>query len=145
MRFLATLLVALIVSILVGGVFAVLLADWLRGDETFILIFVAIGPVALVSLIVFLIAGTRPEPRRAIGRAARTLVILLVLAAMALAILEFLTAPTDGLGIQGMELIGAMFACCALVVITQWIVFRLGARGPGTVTSTPQFGRPPQT
>jgi hypothetical protein len=141
MRLLVTILLALVLSWLGGSAAAVLAADWARGDESFILAFMAIPLAGLVALVVLLVASTRTVPSRAINLAALSMAGLLLLLFAGLSLVELFVNGTLASAWRGVQLFVGIFGSCIVVVMVQWVVFRwrtrarppamLFGRGPG--------------
>lgn len=131
MRLFLTVVVGFLASVLAGTMLGVVVADRVRGDEVYILVFMAVPVVALVALAAFVVAWTRPAQRRAVDRVGRYLALLLAATGAILAAMEFFSAPTDGVGRRGLELVAAMTGCSLVTVIVQWLFFRANAREPG--------------
>ena len=141
MRLFVTILLALILSWLGGSAAALLLAEWARGDESFILAFMAIPLVGLVALAVFLVAATRPVPPRALNSAAAAMVGVLALILAGLSVLEFFVNGTLASAWRGVQLLIGIVGSGAAIILIQWAVFRwrpraappamLFGRGPG--------------
>lgn len=140
MRLVVTIVLALILSWLGGSAAATLIADWARGDESFILAFMAIPLAGLVALVVFLVASTRPVPARAIGMVAFVMIGLLVLLFAALSVFELFVNGTLASAWRGVQLYVGIFGSSAVVVLVQWVVFRWRSR---PAPSQMLFGRGP--
>lgn len=120
MRMVLTILFALLVSIPAGGIVAVLLAESTKADETFILVFFAIAPAALLASAIFLFASVRG----ATARAAKIMLALIALTFILLAGWEYLSATAPGTGLRGVQLIGSTALTLAVIVLVQWLIFR---------------------
>lgn len=141
MRLFVTILLALILSWLGGSAAALLLAEWARGDESFILAFMAIPLVGLVALAVFLVAATRPVPARALNSAAAAMMGVLALILAGLSVLELFVNGTLASAWRGVQLLIGIVGSGAAIILIQWAVFRwrsraappamLFGRGPG--------------
>lgn len=140
MRLVVTIVLALILSWLGGSAAATLIADWARGDESFILAFMALPLAGLVALVVFLVASTRPVPVRAINRVAFVTVALLVVLFAALSVFELFVNGTLASAWRGVQLYVGIFGSSAVVVIVQWLIFRWRSR---PAASQMLFGRGP--
>ena len=140
MRLFVTILLALILSWLGGSAAALLLAEWARGDESFILAFMAIPLVGLVALAVFLVAATRPVPPRALNSAAAAMMGVLALILVGLSVLELFDNGTFASAWRGVQLLIGIVGSGAAIILIQWAVFRWRARA---APSTMLFGRGP--
>jgi hypothetical protein len=120
MRMVLTILFALLASIPAGGTVAVLLADLTRADETFILVFFAIAPAALLASAIFLFAAARG----ATTGAAKIMLGLIALTFVLLGGWEYLSAPATDTGLRGVALIGSIALTLAVIVLVQWLIFR---------------------
>ena len=140
MRLVVTIALALILSWLGGSAAATLIADWAKGDESFILAFMALPLAGLVALAVFLVASTRPVPARAINRVAFVTVALLVVLFAALSVFELFVNGTLASAWRGVQLYVGIFGSSAVVVIVQWLIFRWRSR---PAPSQMLFGRGP--
>jgi len=139
MRLLVTLALALVLSWLGGSAAAMAAAEWARGDESFVLAFMAIPLASLVAAVILLIASTRSP--RALLVSASVMIGLLALLFAALSVLELFVNGTLASAWRGVQLYVAILGSCAVVVIVQWAVFRwrtrsappamLFGRGPG--------------
>ena len=137
MRFVLTVIAALVASGLAGSMVGVVTAEWARGDESYILVFMAVTLVALVAALVFIVAWFRPVPARAINRSAAALTILLLLCLVGLCAIELSTAPVMVIAWRGIQLALALVGSCIAAVLTQWAIFRLRSQPRQPVT----FGR----
>mgnify|MGYP000134845224 FL=1 len=140
MRLVVTIVLALILSWLGGSAAATLIAEWARGDESFILAFMAIPLAGLIAAALFLVASTRPVPGRAINRVAFVTVALLVLLCAALSVFELFVNGTLATAWRGVQLYIGIFGSSAVVVIVQWLIFRWRSR---PAPSQMLFGRGP--
>lgn len=138
MRLLVTLALALVLSWLGGSAAALFAADWANGDESFILVFMAIPLASLVAAAVFLVASTRSP--RALLVSGSVMIGLLALMVGALSVLELFVNGTLASAWRGVQLYIAITGSCAVVVIVQWMVFRWRARAAPT---TMLFGHGP--
>lgn len=139
MRLAFAILLALAGSLLAGSAVAVAVADWARGDESYILAFMAVPLASLVALVPFLVAGTRPVPARAVNRVALALVLLLGILFVAGGVVELAANGTMQSAWRGIQLIVAILGSVLAVVAVQWLVFRIRARG--AAPAVPRFGR----
>ncbi len=129
MRGLATALIAILVSGLTSGMTAVIAADWIRADETFILIFLSIFPVTLIVASVFLVRWARLTG----NPSATDKIAMWMLIAVAFLFAGFSTwsfagsypADTAGREVNRCAAFAATFAC---IVLTQWLIFRRAVR-----------------
>ncbi len=140
MRLVVTIVLALILSWLGGSAAATLIAEWARGDESFILAFMAIPLAGLVAAVLFLLASTRPVPGRAVNRVAFVTLALLVLLFAALSVFELFVNGTLASAWRGVQLYVGIFGSCAVVVVVQWLIFRWRSR---PAPSQMLFGRGP--
>ncbi len=140
MRLFVTILLALILSWLGGSAAALLLAEWARGDESFILAFMAIPLVGLVALAVFLVAATRPVPPRALNSAAAAMMGVLALILAGLSVLELFVNGTLASAWRGVQLLIGIVGSGAAIILIQWAVFRWRSRA---APSAMLFGRGP--
>ncbi len=140
MRLVVTVVLALILSWLGGSAAATLIADWARGDESFILAFMAIPLAGLVAAVVFLVASTRPVPALAINRVGLATIGLLALLFAALSVFELFVNGTLASAWRGVQLYIGIFGSIAAVVLVQWLIFRFRSR---PVPSQMLFGRGP--
>ncbi|MCR5859791.1 hypothetical protein [Mesorhizobium sp. J428] len=135
-----TVVLALILSWLGGSAAATLIADWARGDESFILAFMAIPLAGLVVAVVFLVASTRPVPALAINRVCFATIGLLALLFAALSVFEIFVSGSLAAAWRGVQLYIGVFGSIVAVVLVQWLIFRLRSR---PVQSQMLFGRGP--
>ena len=140
MRLVVTIVLALILSWLGGSAAATLIADWARGDESFILAFMALPLAGLVAAVAFLVASTRPVPALAISRVGLVTIGLLALLFAALSVFEIFVSGTLASAWRGVQLYIGIFGSIAAVVLVQWLIFRLRSR---PVPSQMLFGRGP--
>lgn len=119
MRLAVTILFALLASIPAGGIVAVLLADWVKADESFILVFFAIMPAALLTSAVFMFSAAKG----ATAQAARILLSIVVVTLSALALWDYVTVPYPGSNMRGVRLIVSMGITLATVIVVQWLIF----------------------
>lgn len=140
MRLVVTIVLALLLSWLGGSAAAMLAAEWARGDESFILAFMAIPLAGLVAAVLFLVALTRTVPARAINRVAFVTVGLLVVLFAALSVFELFVNGTLASAWRGVQLYVGIFGSSAVVVIVQWLIFRWRSR---PAPSQMLFGRGP--
>jgi hypothetical protein len=139
MRLVVTIVLALILSRLGGAAAATLVADCARGDESFILAFMALPFAGLVAAVVFLVASTRSA--RAIGMVAFVMTALLALLFAALSVFELFVNGTLASAWRGVQLYVGIFGSSAVVVLVQWAVFRWRSR---PAAPTMLFGRGPE-
>lgn len=140
MRVVVTVVLALILSWLGGSAAATLIADWARGDESFIIAFMAIPLAGLVAAVVFLVASIRPVPAPAINRVGIATIGLLALLFAALSVFEIFVNGTLASAWRGVQLYIGIFGGIAAVVLVQWLIFRFRSR---PVQSQMLFGRGP--
>jgi hypothetical protein len=138
-RIVVTILLALALSTVAGAALGVGAADWVRGDESYIVVFAIVPVMALVALAFFLIASTRRETARALWAAAKILVALLLLALFGLSAVEFGANGTWPSAWRGIQLLLTIAGCCLLTVLVQWAVFRW--RVQPAAPEQPKFGR----
>lgn len=140
MRLVVTVVLALILSWLGGSAAATLIADWARGDEGFILAFMAIPLAGLVVAVVFLGASIRPVPALAINRVGVATIGMLAVLSAALSVFEIFVNGSLAAAWRGVQLYIGIFGSIAAVVLVQWLIFRLRLR---PVQSQMLFGRGP--
>ena len=138
MRLVVTIVLALLLSWLGGSAAALLAAEWARGDESFILAFMALPFAGLVAAVVFLVASTRSA--RAIGMVALVMIGMLVLLFAALSVFELFVNGTLASAWRGVQLYVGIFGSSAVVVFVQWVVFRWRSRPAAPAML---FGRDP--
>lgn len=117
-----TILFALLVSIPAGGVVAVLLAEWAGADSTYILVFMAIPPGALLACAVYLFAVSR---RNAVMRA---MTIMLGVLTLTIAVFATIESSTAGPQSNGMKPIVSFGLTLAAIIAAQAPIFRLRER-----------------
>ncbi|MDP3898614.1 MAG: hypothetical protein Q8Q62_18230 [Mesorhizobium sp.] len=142
MRTVVTLLLALVASWLAGSLAGVVLAEWADGDESFILIFMSVPIVSIMAAAVFLIAGTRAVPARAINRAALALVMLTAILLASFSVFEFFINGTVASAWRGIQLMIGMAGAWLAVVVAQWAIFLW--RAHSAAPPAMQFGRLPE-
>lgn len=119
MRLVVTILFALLASIPASGIVAVLLAEWTKADESYILVFMGIAPVALLACAIYLFAATRG----AVFPAMKVMLGVIAVFFILFGGLEFFSAPTPDIGKRGLKLIGAIALTAAIIVIVQGLIF----------------------
>ena len=139
MRNIVTALAAFAASVLVAGLAAVLLAQELRAQEEFILVFAAVVPLGMIFVLRLLAASYRREPRGAISRVARWLLAVVVLLVAGLAGYAFYVAQMR-IGVVGdLPMLLGISIPAAIVLLVQWTVFAFRARPAAPPPM--QFGR----
>jgi len=119
-----TSIVALTASALAAAVVAMRLAEWADAAEAYILVFLAIAPAAVIAAATFLIAGTRRDPKVAIGKAGRVLLWIVGVVFILLAAASYFGTVSPTLAWREVKLAVALAAVCAVIIIAQWMVFR---------------------
>ncbi|WP_439576147.1 hypothetical protein [Phreatobacter sp.] len=130
MRSIVTFAAALLLSLLAGGVALQIIVERVRADESFILAFFALPVLAVAFLVVLGLALGLVRTRRGVDVTAAGLGLFLVVAGLSLAVLEWLSAPTAGIGSRGAVLIGAIAAGSLVAVAVQWLMLRRLAAQP---------------
>ena len=138
MRNLVTAVIAVAISVLLAGIVAVVLAEYLRAQVDFALVFMTIAPLALVCAVPLLIASFRAEPRLAAARVGRTMLALFALLLLGLfgyvLFIEPRALPGD------LPIIIALCVTGYVVLLTQWTLFHWRAP-PRTQLAPLRFGR----
>ena len=143
MRPFLIMLLVLVGSGLAGSMVGLAAAEWVNGDQSYVLVFMAVPVVALVSLAFFLIAGTRPDPARAVNNATKFLLVVLALMLFGLSALELGASGSLASAWRGIQFMLVLAGSGAVTVLFQWVVFRLRARKP-VASPPPRFGRQPE-
>lgn len=129
-------MISFLLSVLAGALVVQQLAVWSRGQEEFIPLFVLPALVALVVSVLFLIARLRPDPVKAAGRIAKTLIGLMVLGFVFLALLLLIDGGPETLMSDGVMIVGLALPQIVVVAV-QWVVFGRGQATPPAI----RFGR----
>jgi hypothetical protein len=124
MRTAVTLVVALTLSVLAALIVAALLAEWTNAAEGYILVFLVIAPAALIAAALFLIAGTRSDPKASIGKAGRALLWIVGVLFLLLAAVSYFGTVSQSLAWREVKLTTALTAVCLIIIAAQWLVFR---------------------
>lgn len=129
-------IISFLLSVLAGALVVQQLAVWSRGQEEFIPLFVLPALVAVVVSVLFLIARFRPDPVKAAGRIAKTLIVLLVLGFVFLASLILIDSGPETLMRDGVIIV-AIALPQIVVVAVQWLLFGRGQAASPAI----RFGR----
>jgi hypothetical protein len=142
MRRLGTMVFAFIVSFLVASAFGTAVVLLLRGDDSYVPVVFAAGIVAAIAAPLLAVASLFAGARRAVGRAAWGLILLLGLLAFGIAAVELGAQGTLRAASRGAGTAAILFASCALAVWLQGGIFRSDARRRQETQEPPvRFGR----
>ncbi len=128
MRNVLTAVLAFMLSTFLAGMAAVVVAEQLQAGEEFILVFLAIAPLGLIVVLPMFIASFRPEPRGAVSRVARWLVVLFAACFVALFGYAFYVAQARVDYVEDLPILASIAVPAAIILAVQWILFRWRAR-----------------
>lgn len=135
LRGLATAMIALLVSAFAGSMAAVAIAEYVRAQEEFILVFMGVPIVALITTIALLIAGALGR----LGAGAFVLLVLVILLTVAAFVASLYTQGTFAATARDTPIIAGFAIPSVVVIAAQWLVLRLRARR--VAPPPPRFGR----
>lgn len=138
MRIAVTTLLMLIAGFLAGGLVAQGIALEANADQEFIIVFMGLGAVLILSTVVFFIVQFFADVRRAAAYAVRLLLALLLIIAAALIGIDLVSDPEHGMFAKSWPLIAGLTVPNAVIVIVQWLIVRW--RYPAS-PKMPVFGR----
>ena len=138
MRILVTTLLMVVAGFLAGGLVAQGLAVETGADQEFILVFVAIACILVVSSVVFFAVQFFTDVRKAAGVAMRILLGFIVVAALILIVIDLIDQPDHGAIARSWPIIVGLTLPNAILVVVQWLIVRY--RNPGPMVM-PMFGR----
>lgn len=139
MRNILTAVAAFVVSTFVAGMAALLIAEETHAQEEFILVFASIAPLGLIVGLPLLVASYGREPRLAVSRTARWLLVVFALLLAGLFGFAFYMAQTGGAVVDDLPILAGISIPAVTILVVQWLVFRLRARAPAVPPM--QFGR----
>ena len=124
MRFFLTIVFALFASMFAAGCVALGLAEWTRANEAYILVFMAIAPVALLAAMFLTFATTRTNQSGAINKTAKALIVIVVFLFAVGLMLSFLGGSSITALWNEIKLTGALAVSCVTIIAAQWLIFR---------------------
>jgi hypothetical protein len=134
-----TTLLLLFCGMFTGGMVAQVLAVETGADQEFILVFMLVMLVLLLSTVVFVVAQFSDNPRRAANRAAFILLALIATWAVFLVAWDILEA-LEGVAVKSSwPIITGLTLPNAVTVVVHWLIARWRAR-----PAQPHFGRGPE-
>ena len=122
-RTILSLFLALILSLLAGGIVVQAIAQAVRGDEVYIVAFVWVPVAACLSLVAMSLAGAVSGTVTGLGRMALGLGLLTAIAGIGLTIWSLAASGRASLGREA-PLIAAFVLPTWAVVLTQWWFLR---------------------
>lgn len=141
MRWLSTIIFALLMSALVGSfVSAGLGLYFLNDGEAYVVLVMTALAAAVVAAALFAFALLLPVRRGAVRFVGYALLIVLAVMAFGIAAVEFGAQGSVNAASRAMETAGLMFCSAALVVVLQWILFRRAANYEKPIPEI-RFGR----
>jgi hypothetical protein len=138
-RTIFTTLLMLFAGMFTGGMVAQVLAEETGADQEFILVFMLVMLVLLLSTVVFVATQFFDNPRRAANRAAFVLLGLIVLWAAFLVGWDIVDSPPGTALKSSWPIITGLTLPNAVTVIVHWLIARWRGR-----RAQPQFGRGPE-
>lgn len=138
MRIVVTSLLMIVAGLLAGGFVAEGLAVQTGADQEFILVFVALAAILIVSTVVFFFVQFFADVRKAARVAMLALVSLVAVAALLLVAIDLIDQPAHGAIANSWPIIVGLTLPNAILVLTQWLIVRW--RNPAPM-AMPLFGR----
>lgn len=139
MRTVFTTLLLLFAGMFTGGMVAQVLAVETGADQEFILVFMLVMLVLLVSTVVFVATQFSANPRRAANRAAFVLLVLILVWAVFLIGWDILDSPQGTTLRSSWPIITGLTLPNAVTVVVHWLIARWRGK-----PASPQFGRGPE-
>lgn len=125
MSVIVTALFAMFVSGLASGVVAVIIADWIKADETFILVFMSIAPVVLMVSAVFLLRWSAATGQPGVTDRIAAWMFCVVAALFAFfSIWSFVGSYPVSTAWREVRLFAAFAATFGTIIAAQWLIFR---------------------
>jgi hypothetical protein len=124
MRIFLTSLLAFVLSLLAAGMAAVKIAEATKAREEFILVFFAIGIIAILANVVFAIAQARQDPPAAVAATGRWLLAWLGLMLIGVLILSILANRNLSDTTRDIPLLVGFVLPGAIIIMVQWLVVR---------------------
>lgn len=124
MRILFTTILAFILSIMIGGMAAVQIAEITKAQEEFILAFMSLILVAVVATIAFAVAQARADPSTSIITTGRWSMALLAASAVGLIMWSVFGANSLQESRRDIPLLLGLIAPAFLAIATQWLFVR---------------------
>lgn len=116
---------AFFLSLLAGGLVAQQMAVATKAGEEYILVFMAIAPVAIVFAVVFFIAQFRANARGAVNAAARWSLVILAMLTLALFGFEYWATAGDFAKIAAdLPIIGGLLLPAVAIILIDWLFVR---------------------
>lgn len=129
MRAIVTALLAILISGFAGGMTAVIIADWTKADEVFILVFMAIAPVTLMVAAVFLLRWSAAQGQPQVTDKAAMWMTAVVAALFAgFSLWSFVGSYPLDTAWREVKLFIAFALTFATIIAAQWLIFRKRVR-----------------
>jgi hypothetical protein len=127
----------MIVSLLVGGIIAQVLAVETGADQEWILVFAATVLIVIAATFVFFVVQLASGSRRAVGVTTAVLLVILAIFLAGLLIWTIWAGGADGAR-KDLPIIAGLVLPGAAVIVVQWLIVRWRAQH---MIEGPRFGR----